>query len=157
MTTLAELQARHPGAVPYTFGDWRELNAVLLMAVRAGTKTATCGPLRDFEAEGEPLPVVGRRDVALTWDGRPALVTETTEVTIHPFDDVPRDFAEAEGEGGYEGWYRGHKAWLERAGGWAPDVPMVCERFRVVEDLGAAPGDADDPGGPLGPLPDLAG
>ena len=81
--------------VGFTFGDSRELCDRLLALVRSGAKTASCGALRDFEA-GEDMPVVGRRDIALDWDGRPALMIETTEVTIRPFREVPEDFALAE-------------------------------------------------------------
>ena len=134
--TLDEARARHPGAETFTFGDGPALCAELLALVRAGTKTATCGALRDYEAEGEALPEVGRRDIALDWDGTPALVIETVEVFTCPFDEVPEGFAEAEGEGTYEEWRAGHVRYFERNGGWSEDMTLVCERFRMVEDLG---------------------
>jgi uncharacterized protein YhfF len=133
--TLEEALARHPGAVTFAFGDSRALSDVLLALVRAGRKTATCGALRDFEA-GEAMPVVGRRDIALDWDGRPALVIETTEVTIRRFREVEADFALAEGEDEtLEGWQEGHRRYFERNGGWDPEMELVCERFRLVEDF----------------------
>ena len=64
--------------VGFKFGDSRELCDELLALVRSGAKTATCGALRDFEA-GEPMPQVGRRDLALDWDGKPVLMIETIE------------------------------------------------------------------------------
>jgi uncharacterized protein YhfF len=133
---LADILARHPGAQTFRFGDGPELCAELTGLVVAGRKTATCGALRDVEAGGEPMPVVGRRDVALTWDGAPAVVIETTEVRVCRFDEVDRAFAEAEGEGGYEGWRAGHVRFFERNGGWSEDMMLVCERFRVVEVIG---------------------
>ena len=134
--TLDQALARHPGAVTFTFGDSRALSDDLLARVRAGRKTATCGGLRDFEA-GEPMPVVGRRDIALDWDGKPALVIETIEVTIRRFCDVGEDFALAEGEDEtLDGWRDGHHRYFERNGGWSEDMELVCERFRLVEDLG---------------------
>ncbi len=72
----------------FTFGDSPRLCAELLALVRSGRKTATCEALRVFEAEPEAMPQVGRRDIALNWDGTPALEIETTEVTLCRFDEV---------------------------------------------------------------------
>ncbi len=136
--TLEELRARYPGAETFTFGDSRALCDDLIARVRAGAKTATCGAARDFGPGGEALPVAGRRDIALDWDGAPALVIETVEVTRRRFRDVDEDFALAEGENDdLEGWQRDHRAYFERNGGWSEDMDLVCERFRLVEDLGA--------------------
>ena len=132
--TLDDLKAKYPGAETFKFGDGPELSSRLLDLVRAGKKTATCGALRDFESEGEPLPVIGRCDIALNWDGTPSVVIETTEVTTQRFCDVPEDFALAEGENAtHAGWQRDHKAYFTRNGGFAEDMMLVCERFRVVE------------------------
>ena len=96
--TLEEAKERYPDAETFKFGDNRALCDELLSLVRLGKKQATCGALQDFEDEKEPMPVVGRRDIALDWDGFPALVIETTEVTIRRFCDVDADFALSEGE-----------------------------------------------------------
>jgi uncharacterized protein YhfF len=136
--TLDEALARYPGAVTFAFGDNRALCDELLALVRAGKKTATCGAARDFGPGAEPLPVAGRRDIALDWDGKPALVIETVEVTHRRFREVDADFALAEGENDdLDGWRRDHRAYFERNGGWSEDMELVCERFRLVEDFGA--------------------
>ncbi len=44
------------------------------------------------------MPVAGRKDIALNWDSTPALVIETIEVSISPFNQVNESFALAEGE-----------------------------------------------------------
>lgn len=119
----------------FTFGDSRELCGHLLSLVRSGQKTATCGALRDLVEEGEELPVVGRRDVALDWDGNPALLIEMVNVEICRFCDVREDFALAEGEGTFEDWKAGHIAFFERNGGFDPEMELVCERFKLVEVL----------------------
>lgn len=121
-------------AVSFKFGDSRELCDRLTALVRTGAKTATCGALRDFDA-GEAMPVVGRRDTVLDWDGNAVLRIETTEVTIRRFRDVPEDFALAEGEGDFDDWTRGHIDFFTRNGGYDPDMELVCERFRLVEVL----------------------
>lgn len=134
--TLDEAMKRYPGAETFTFGDSRALCDDLLSLVRSGAKTATCGALRAFVTEGDALPKVGRRDIALDWDGEPALVIKTLDVTIRTFSDVDADFALAEGENtDLEGWRRDHRTYFERNGGWSPDMDLVCERFRMIEDL----------------------
>jgi len=134
---LKDIQARYPGATTFKFGDGRALCDLLLGLVRSGKKRATCAALTDFETGGETLPEVGRRDIALDWDDNPALVIETTEVTIRRFCDVDTGFALAEGENdSLAGWQRDHRAYFERNGGFDPGMDLVCERFRLVEDFG---------------------
>ena len=129
-------QALRP-PVRFRFGDTEALRNELLALVRAGAKTATCDRLAMF-GDGPDLvalPQVGRRDVALTWDGRPAVEIETVEVTFRRFDEVPEDFALAEGENdSLEGWRRDHRDYFERTGGWSPDMMLMCERFKVIRD-----------------------
>ncbi len=130
---------RYPEAERFRFGDGPELCSRLLALVVGGGKRATCGALRDFKADGAPLPVVGRHDIALHWDGRPALVIKTIEVSIRRFCEVDADFALAEGEDEtLEGWQTGHRRFFERNGGWTPEMELVCERFDLVEVLDTA-------------------
>lgn len=134
--SIDELKQKYPGAETFKFGDGPELSAQLIALVRSGRKTATCGALRDFQEGGEAMPVVGRRDIALNWDGSPALVIETLEVTITRYCDVTEVFALAEGENeDLAGWQRDHRAFFERNGGFDPEMELVCERFRVIEHL----------------------
>jgi uncharacterized protein YhfF len=123
-------------SVTFTFGDNEELCNELLSLVRSGKKTATCEALRNFGPDGEEMPVVGRQDVALNWDGTPALLLETLEVTQTRFCDVDEDFALAEGENDdLAGWRHDHQSYFERNGGFDPRMMLVCERFRLVRDL----------------------
>ena len=134
--TRKDVLSRYPGAETFTFGDSRALCDEILPLVRSGAKTATCGALRDYEDGSEPMPVAGRRDIALDWDGAPAAVIETTSVEIMRFDEVGEAFALAEGEfASYEEWREGHVRYFERNGGWSADMKLVCERFRLVEAL----------------------
>ncbi|EFO33467.1 putative cytoplasmic protein [Roseibium sp. TrichSKD4] len=134
--TLEQLKTRYPDAETFTFGDSEALCEELLSLVRAGKKTATCGALHDFQEGGEALPVVGRKDISLHWDGRPALVIETVEVIIRRFCDVDESFALAEGENEtLEGWRKDHRAYFERNGGCTEEMELVCERFKLIEDL----------------------
>ncbi len=132
---MRDLNDDYPGAGTFRFGDGPELCDELLALVIAGTKTATCGALRDYPP-GEPgRPQVGRRDIATDWDGTPRVVIETTEVFECRFADVPEAFALAEGEGSFEDWRAGHVRFFERTGGWSEDMWLLCERFRLVEVL----------------------
>jgi len=134
--TLEELKKKYPGAETFKFGDGPELSSLLIGLVRSGKKTATCGALRDFADGGEAMPEAGRTDIVLNWDGSPALVVETLELTQTRFCDVSADFALAEGENDtLEGWQKDHQSYFERNGGFDPKMMLVCERFKVVEDL----------------------
>ena len=120
----------------FTFGDSEALCNRLLQLVRAGKKTATCEASRVFESGVESLPVVGRQDVSLNWDGTPALIIETVEVTLMRFCDVEESFAIAEGENdNLEGWRRDHRGYFERNGGFDQEMTLVCERFKLIYDF----------------------
>ncbi len=130
------LQERYPDAQTFKFGDNQKLCDELLTLVRSGKKTATCGALRDFKSGAEAMPVVGRRDIALDWCDMPALVIETVEVAIKRYCHVTEEFALAEGENEtLAGWQEDHRRYFERNGGFDPKMELVCERFRLVEDL----------------------
>lgn len=136
--TLDDALAHWPGARVFSFGDTEALCDDLLARVRAGRKTATCGALRDFGPGGEAMPVAGGLAIALDWHDRPALVIETVAVTVTRFCHVEAAFALAEGEDdSLAAWRAGHRAYFERNGGWSESLALVCERFRLVADLGA--------------------
>jgi uncharacterized protein YhfF len=124
-------------AISFAFGDSPQMADALLALVIAGKKTATCGALRDYPEGSEDMPVVGRRDVVLDGQGRPAALIETFEVTIRRFDEMDEQFAHEEGEGQrtLADWRAGHEAYFTRNGGFSPDMLLVCERFRLVEVL----------------------
>ena len=82
------------------------------------------------------MPVVGRHDVALNWDGTPALVIRTTTVTQIRYCDVTERMALAEGENDdLAGWRSDHAAFFTRNGGFDPQMMLVFEHFEMVEDL----------------------
>ncbi|TDQ64523.1 uncharacterized protein YhfF [Maritalea mobilis] len=119
------------------FGDSKDLCDELVGLIVAGKKTATCGALAHYEADGEPLPQVGQRYIVPNWDGVPQCIIETTSVEVKRFDEVDEDFARAEGEGdlSYQYWHDGHKDYFTRNGGFAPEMKLVCERFKLIEVL----------------------
>ena len=117
----------------FAFGDSPAMADRLLGFVLTGAKTATCWSVRDGQ-----ITEVGRRMVAKDGAGRPRAVIETVSLEQLRFDHVPWSFAEAEGEGDecLEDWRDGHRAYFTRNGGFAPDMMLWCERFRLIEIIG---------------------
>lgn len=124
-----------PDANTFSFGDTPDMADALLALVLAGTKTASCGALRDFPEGARPQ--VGRRDIVLDGRGRRAAVIETVEVLVRRFDEVDEKFAFEEGEGSRTlvEWRESHRAYFERNGGFSSDMELICERFRLIETL----------------------
>lgn len=133
-----EIKALVASSVTFTFGDSEEMCNDLLRRVRSGQKTATCEALCVFESGAEAMPVAGRQDIALNWDGTPTLILETTEVIQIRFCDVDEGFALAEGENDdLEGWRRDHRRYFERHDRFDDEMLLICERFEVIRDFGS--------------------
>ncbi|KEJ97998.1 Uncharacterized protein YhfF [Pseudosulfitobacter pseudonitzschiae] len=136
MAELKDVQARYPGAETFSFGDTPALIADLTALVRSGAKRATCTARVEVEAGQEQMPVIGRRDIALDADGRPALVIETKELVETTWADMPAHMALAEGEDDtLESWKAGHRRYYERKGIFSEDMVLIWERFEVVEEF----------------------
>jgi uncharacterized protein YhfF len=121
------------------FGDNPALADELAALVLEGKKTATCSALWEWEAEGNPIPQPGAFWIVLDGRGAPLCITETIEVTLRRYDAVDADFAHAEGEGdrSLNYWRDAHYRFFSRTlpaigKEFAADMPLVCERFRVV-------------------------
>jgi len=134
--SLERVLARYPGADCFRFGDSQALSDELIALVRSGKKRATCTHMAELEA-GAARPEVGRRDIAMNFDGTPALVIETVEVVDTTFDRMTEEMALLEGEDeSLAGWRANHERYYRRLGVFAPDLPLIWERFKVVEDFG---------------------
>ncbi|MEJ6488379.1 ASCH domain-containing protein [Leucobacter sp. USCH14] len=128
-----------PEALPevWAFGATPEHADELLGLVLAGTKTGTASSLWDFEASGDPVPAVGDFSIILDGAGMPRAVLETTRIDTVPFCDVTAEHAHSEGEGDrtLADWRETHERYWRRYSendrGFAPDMPVVCERFRL--------------------------
>ena len=122
----------------WSFGADAEQADALLALVLDGTKTATAGALWDFESDDEPLPEPGSLSIILDGRGHPRALIECTAVEVVPFDQVDAEHAYLEGEGdrSLEHWREVHQRFFTRVAthehGFQPDMPVVCERFRVV-------------------------
>jgi uncharacterized protein YhfF len=121
----------------WSFGDSPRLADELLHLVLAGKKTATCGALWQYEAEGTPVPKPGERSIVLDGANRPRCVIETVEIETKPFEKVDAQFAHDEGEGdqSYGYWREAHERYFRRQGPFSPDMLVVCERFRLIDVL----------------------
>lgn len=138
-TLPADSPAREEQCVAEAWGDSPRLADELGALIVAGTKTATCSVLWEYEAEGSTLPEVGLKTIVLGGNGDPLCIVETTEVEVVPYDEVDAQFAFEEGEGdrSLEDWRDAHWRFFSRTLpnlGKEPtmDMPLVCERFRVI-------------------------
>ena len=122
-----------------SFGDNPKLADELAALIVRGVKTATCGDLWSYEVEGEPLTAVGDWWIVLDGGGRPVAVIQTVEVELRRYDEVDARFAFDEGEGdrSLDYWRLAHRTFFSRTlpaigREFAEDMPLVCERFRLV-------------------------
>jgi uncharacterized protein YhfF len=70
----------------------------------------------------------------LDGSGDPVAIIETVELTQRRFDEVDEAFAFDEGEGHrtLASWRTAHRNYFGRQGTFAPDMPIYCERFRLI-------------------------
>ena len=143
LATCGEKEASSNPPEAWSFGDNPALADELCQLVLAGIKTATCSLLWEYEAEEEAIPQQGLLSIILDGQGEPRAVIETTQVIIQPFNQVDATFAYEEGEDdrSLESWRREHWRYFSRTSqtkGWQLDenMPLVCERFRLVYDEG---------------------
>lgn len=122
----------------WAFGDSKEMADELAKLVADGIKTATSSNYILYE-ENEPLPYAGLHNVILDGDGNAAVIIETTFVEIVPFDEVTEEYAYLEGEGDrtLKYWREVHESFFkkelrETKHEFYPEMPVVCERFKVV-------------------------
>lgn len=141
---LSGLPADHPhrnAPMPpgWGFGNTPEMADELGELVQNGTKTATCSLLWEFEYDSDPLPRVGDLSIILDGDDSPLCIIETVEVEVRAMNAVDEKFAYDEGEGDRSLAYWREAHWLffskicnlmKRKA--SKDMPLVCERFRVV-------------------------
>lgn len=133
---LPELPAEAPEA--WAFGATPAHADGLLALVLAGTKTATASSLWDYEHTSEALPAPGLLNIILDGQGNPRALLETASIEVVPFNEVTAEHAFAEGEGdlSLEYWREVHERfWREHSEnprGFAPNMPVVCERLRML-------------------------
>jgi uncharacterized protein YhfF len=141
LNSLPAQKAAHYPHMPeaWGFGDSSEMADELGTLVLAGTKTATCSLVWEYEFTHENIPQAAELSIILDGNGDPLCIIETTEITLCPFNQVGAEFAYDEGEEdrSLESWRSAHWHFFNRTCqniGKSIDeaMPLVCERFRVV-------------------------
>ena len=124
------------------FGDSPEMADDLGQLVYSGIKTATCSLLWEYEVENESVPEEGELGIVLDGRGEPLCLIETTEIRTRPYNKVEAQFAFDEGEGDRSLAYWRDAHWrffsrqCEKLGlQVSEDMPLICERFRVIYPL----------------------
>lgn len=113
----------------------------LAQLVIDGVKTATCSGHILYEIEQEPLPAVNDYSIILNSKDEPLAIIKTVDVKIMPMNEVPEEFAIAEGEGDrtYRYWKEVHVEFFTEALSkvgleFSEDMLLVCERFELVDE-----------------------
>ena len=122
------------GLEVHRFGDGPQLADELLHLVLEGKKTATCWAA----SEGLKGAEVGKPWAVTNSAGDVRCVLETVELTRRRFEEVDDQFAHDEGEDDrtLASWRAAHQAYFTRNGGFAPEMLLNCERFRLVSIIG---------------------
>ena len=112
----------------------------LAQLVVDGVKSATCSAHILYEIEKEPLPKVDDYSIVLNGKDEPVCIIRTTEVSVIPMNEVPEQFAYAEGEGdrSYNYWRDVHITFFtnelrELNMEFSEDMLLVCERFELID------------------------
>jgi uncharacterized protein YhfF len=121
------------------WGDSPEMADELGALIAAGTKTATCSALWEWQAEAESPPETGTITIVVDGRGEPLCIVETTEVTLSKYNEVDADFARVEGEGDLSlaYWREAHRRFFSRSLSkigreFSEHMPLVCERFQLI-------------------------
>mgnify|MGYP001338048321 CR=1 FL=1 len=121
------------------WGDSPQMADELGGLIAAGIKTATCSAVWEWQAEGQDWPAPGAITVVLDGRDEPLCIVETIEVTVRSYNQVDADFASAEGEGdrSLAYWREAHRSFFSRSltkigRQFAEDMPLVCERFKLI-------------------------
>jgi uncharacterized protein YhfF len=138
-TLPAESPYRDKTYISEGWGDSPEMADELGALIAAGTKTATCSALWEWEAEGQSPPETGTITIVVDGRGEPLCIVETTEVTLRKYNEVDAEFARAEGEGDLSlaYWREAHRRFFSRSLSkigrqFSEEMPLVCERFRLI-------------------------
>jgi len=112
----------------------------LAKLVIEGKKTATTSCYILYELENEPLPVAGLYSIVLNSNDEPAAIIKIVDVQVMPMNEVPVEYATAEGEGdlSYDYWWNVHKSFFDNelaaiGEKFSDDMLVVCERFELVD------------------------
>ncbi|WP_294429289.1 ASCH domain-containing protein [uncultured Treponema sp.] len=109
-----------------------------LSLVLSGAKTAVFTPLDEIEINLEQVPVSGEVYVVLDSNDEPRCVIELTDVNVVPFNEIPWDLAQRDGENeNLSEWQDKMREYIEDEADLCgfearEDSKIVCEIFRVI-------------------------
>jgi uncharacterized protein YhfF len=139
-TTPNPVEAERRFYEVYRIGDTAEDADLGARLISEGKKTTTSSLLWEYEVTGKPPPTEGVLSLVEDGQGEPVAIVETTWLAAIPLNQVKdRDFIVDYAEWGEtaENWqahawayYARHACSLGREP--SPDMPLLCERFRVV-------------------------
>jgi uncharacterized protein YhfF len=139
----ASSDPERPLPAAWGFGSSPEMADALGDLVVRGIKTATCSLFWEYAHTHDPVPKAGDFSIILNGSGEPVCLIETVDVQIRPYNAVEAAFAYEEGEGDRSLAYWREVHWRFFEGtcqeiGLAPtqEMPLVCERFRLVYRAG---------------------
>lgn len=125
--------------ISWSFDNNEKDANMLLELVLEGKKRGTASSLWVYEFDGESIPQEGDLSITTDWNGIAKCIIQTTKVSIVPYKDVDRDFAEKEGEGDLtlEHWRSGHENYFKQEcqrikKSFSENMPVICEEFEVV-------------------------
>lgn len=113
------------------FGTPGSSRIKLTNLVLHGGKRATAGLLSEYEQEGEEVESVGELLALIDNDGLHVATLKVTRVDVCAFNEVPDEFALAEGEGDLsaEDFRRSHIAYWTRVGEKVENSTQVVQVF----------------------------
>lgn len=135
-TNQKEEEAVYSGEL--VFEDSGFTGQTQLSLVLSGEKTATFTPLETIEINLEPVPVAGEVYVVLDSNDEPRCIIELTDVNVVPFNEIPWDLAQRDGENEkLAEWQDKMREYLEDEADLCgfearEDSKIVCEIFRVI-------------------------
>ncbi|EOW1565231.1 ASCH domain-containing protein [Listeria monocytogenes] len=123
----------------WAFGNSAQMANELGGLVMDGIKTGTSSLFYWYDQGGETMPSVGSHVVLLDGEEEAIGIIKLINVTIMPFNEVPKTFAYLEGEGDrtLEYWREVHTSFfsnecVELGIPFEEDALVVCEEFEVV-------------------------
>lgn len=135
-TNQSEENAVYSGEL--VFEDSGFAGQTQLSLVLSGAKTAVFTPLDAIEINLEQIPVAGEVYVVLDSNDEPRCIIELTDVNVLPFNEIPWDLAQRDGENeNLSDWQDKMREYIEDEADLCgfearEDSKIVCEIFRVV-------------------------
>lgn len=110
----------------------------LLALLLSGKKAAFFPTLANYSIDQEPIPVSGELYLVVDRNSKPCCIIELDKVSIIPFNEVPWELAQLEGEDeNLSAWKEKKQEYIEDEGAilgfdFSPDINLVFQKFHVI-------------------------